>query len=108
MNDNCHYDEFRTIRINRAETEIAQQGVRTSMIRIVYLDLRFYRMMNEGHMLAYDEQTDSFMDGGDYRPIFRNSNTDRSIRPTIEEIEGLQRDCPATFGEMQGFISDLI
>lgn len=108
MNDH-HQDEFRTIRTNRSGTEIAQQGVRTSMIRIVYTDLRFYRMMNECHMLAYDERTDSFMDGGDYRTIFRSPNhTDRPIRPTREEVEGLQRDCPETFSSMQATIGDFL
>lgn len=109
MNDDNHYEEFRTIRTNRAGTEIAQQGVRSSTIRIVYTDLRFYRMMSYGHMLAYDEQSDSFMDGGDYRHMYRRPNqTNTAIRPTREEVESLQRDCPETFRSMQEMISDFL
>ncbi len=76
-------DEFVTIRTNEAGTEIVQQGRRTAAIRIFYTELQVYVWLNDGHMLGYDTDTDSFTDDGDYRPFFRPVGySPRRIRPT--------------------------
>lgn len=99
-----HEDEFRTIRTNRAVTEVAQQGSVTHMIRIVYLDLGTYRMLQHGHVLGVDN--DEFVSLGHYRDP-RGSRISR-IRPTREQVEADRRDMPETESTREERIRDFL
>lgn len=105
--ENEHLDQYRTIRTNRSGTEIAQQGVESAAIRIVYTDLCTYRMLPTYHMLGYNHEQDTFEDNGDYRDYYRSDLYPRPLRPTQQEQQQFLLDNPDTHRTIQQLIEQL-